>query len=104
MLEMKMHINHIPFELRELEQWVCWRLINRNGRTEKPPFQVDGSRAKANDPQSWTTFSNAVANINDFDGVGFVFQSSNNLVGIDLDGCVSSFSPFRIASWALEIV
>ncbi len=31
---------HIPEDLRELEQWVCWRREQRAGRTPEVPYQA----------------------------------------------------------------
>lgn len=81
---------NIPDELKALPQWVVWRGVERNGRTTKPPYQIDGRAAKANDPSTWTSFEKAMgayeAGLSD--GVGFVFAPGGRLVGVDLDGCV----------------
>ena len=52
---------NIPDELKALPQWVVWQAVERNGRTTKPPRQIDGRAAKANDPSTWTTFEKARA-------------------------------------------
>ena len=72
-----------------MPQWVVWRGVERNGRTTKPPRQIDGRPAKANDPWTWTTFENVLEayEAGEADGIGFMFASGGGLVGIDLDGC-----------------
>lgn len=81
---------NIPDELKALPQWVVWRAMERNGKTTKPPYQIDGRPAKANDPSTWASFENSMgayeAGLSD--GVGFVFAPGGGLVGVDLDGCV----------------
>ena len=81
---------NIPDELKALPQWVVWQAVERNGKITKPPRQIDGRPAKANDPSTWTTFEKAVqvyeAGLSD--GVGFVFAPGGGLVGVDLDHCV----------------
>lgn len=81
---------NIPDELKALPQWVVWWAMERNGKTTKPPYQIDGRAAKANDPSTWTSFEKAIgayeAGLSD--GVGFVFAPGGGLVGVDLDGCI----------------
>ena len=48
-------------ELKALPQWVVWQAVERNGKITKPPRQIDGRAAKANDPSTWTTFEKARA-------------------------------------------
>ena len=81
---------NIPDELKALPQWVVWRGVERNGRTTKPPRQIDGRPAKANDPRTWTTFENVLEayEAGEADGIGFMFAPGGGLVGIDLDHCV----------------
>ena len=81
---------NIPEELKALPQWVVWRGVERNGRTTKPPRQIDGRPAKANDPWTWTTFENVLEayEAGEADGIGFMFAPGGGLVGIDLDHCV----------------
>ena len=52
----------IPYELRELDQWVCWRWEYQHDRKKwtKPPYQISGELASTTDPSSWTTFAAAV--------------------------------------------
>ena len=67
----------IPDELRALPQWVVHKA--------KCPYDPrTGYRAKARQPKTWATFSEAV-NTGGYDGIGFEFMSENGLVGIDLD-------------------
>lgn len=81
----------VPEELRSLPNWVRWD-------ENKVPLQADGiTRAKINNPSTWSKFDD----VKEFDRIGFVFQKLDGLVGIDLDGAISSDG--EIAKWALEI-
>lgn len=74
----------IPYELRELEHWVCWN-------ESKIPYQPCGKPAKANDSSTWSDFETCCNAVREgrFKGVGFQFGDSG-YVGIDLDGCVDA--------------
>jgi putative DNA primase/helicase len=79
---------NIPRELRDREQWVVWRIETRGGKDTKVPFSVAGGHAKANDPSTWSSFTEAVvAAGNGYDGVGYVFAPDDPYAGIDLDDC-----------------
>lgn len=81
----------IPSELRELNQWVCWKYEDRNGKTTKPPLQAKSNGkllyARSDDPATWSAFDAAVAaavRLN-LAGVGLNLWSSDGLTGLDLD-------------------
>ena len=82
---------NIPAELRALNQWVCWRYEDRNGKPTKPPIQAKSNgkllNAKSNDPATWADFETAVAaavRLN-LEGVGLNLWESDGLTGLDLD-------------------
>jgi len=88
---------NIPAELRELRQWVCWKLEPRPGQ-EKPtkvPYgakgyakTTDGKGLPGSAAATWMTFNDAVnlAAQKGYAGIGFVFTARDQYVGIDLDG------------------
>lgn len=84
-------------DLSDLPQWVAWN--DTNGR--KIPKAVGGGNAKSNDPSTWGTLGEAIAEAerNGYTGVGI--ELDNGLVGIDLDGCVHDG---QIDPWAQEII
>jgi primase-polymerase (primpol)-like protein len=53
------------------------------------PLQVSGKSASSTNPTTWTDFLTAEGAYltNTFDGVGFVFDGSDGLFGVDLDDC-----------------
>jgi hypothetical protein len=98
----------IPFELRALGCWVLWRYgdLRPNGKRAKVPYQPDSKPAKVNNSATWSLFEAVKAAylnpFNAFDGIGFVFAAEDDLVGIDLDNCVSDDG--TIAPWAARIL
>ena len=53
---------NVPECLRALPQWVCWRLLTRNGKPTKIPFKAGtDSQASSTDPASWCSFEQALA-------------------------------------------
>lgn len=99
---------NIPHELKELRQWVCYRIEKRDGKKTKIPYRTDKvgrGRAKTNDPTTWHTFEEVVEAVgkpkNRFDGVGFVLSETDPYVFIDLDHVVNDG---KIEGWAQEII
>lgn len=96
----------VPDDLAERDQWVLWRYEERNGRSTKVPYQVDGRRASSTDPKTWTSFE-AVTNEwrrapDRFSGAGFVFSPNDPFCGIDLDDSLDPSG--NLKSWAQGIV
>jgi putative DNA primase/helicase len=95
----------IPIELRRRAQWVNWRSETRNGRPDKPPY-IAGPRqaghASSTDAATWRLFDPAYSAVKLWaDGVGFVPCADDDLVFIDLDGCIVDG---EISTAALAIV
>ena len=97
-------------ELKNLPQWVAYRLVwnEKKGKADKRPVDPHtGNGAKANDPTTWGTYDEAMnfamrqgLIAGKSGGVGFEF--ANSYCGIDLDNVVledGSLKPF-----AAEIV
>lgn len=95
----------VPQELKELPQWVCWRLVDDLGKDRKKKVPVDphtGGAAKSNDPATWASYEDAVAGKERFraDGIGIMF--ANGIFGIDLDHCIDKEG--QLLPYAREIV
>ena len=93
-----------PPVLRNLRQWVCWRLEERDGKPTKVPLDPrTGDRAATDDASTWTAFTDALAahHRGMGDGVGFVFSTHDPYSGIDLDGCRDPETG-EIEPWAEE--
>jgi P4 family phage/plasmid primase-like protien len=84
---------NIPLSLKKVPRWVLWRFVElgegEGKRWAKLPLQATGMAASSTNPATWTDFLSAeeAYATGAFDGVGFVFDGSDNLVGIDLDDC-----------------
>lgn len=100
---MQINFANIPAELRERKSWVLWKLITRDGKPTKVPFQVSGSPAKSNDPTTWSDFETVCERVDGYAGIGFMFSADDPFCGIDLDGCRDPKSQ-QIAEWAKEII
>lgn len=80
---------NIPLELRQLPNWILWRLEYPNGQDKKPtkrPYQLNGSPASVTQPQHWATFDECfnIYQMGSYSGLGFVFTNTE-YSGIDLD-------------------
>lgn len=86
----KFDYNNIPAELRSLKRWVLWKLKNTdNGRTTKVPINaMNGYGAKSNDPDTWTTFDEALKNVDYFNCNGLGFMLGNGYFGVDIDHAI----------------
>ena len=89
---------NIPQELKDLKQWVLWQYQSRGPgeKLTKVPYQVRAwntgrKPAKTNDPNTWGYFESAYNIIQnedtrgEYSGLGFVFSSEDNYVGVDID-------------------
>ena len=89
------NFDNIPLDLKRVPRWVLWRYIevgdDDSKRWSKMPVQTSGKYASSTNPDTWVDFltiqSAYESNPGSFSGVGFVFTSDDNLVGVDLDDC-----------------
>lgn len=100
---MNINLNGVPQEMRDLKSWVLWKLISRDGKPTKVPFQVNGSPAKSNDPTTWSDFESCCERMDGYEGIGFMFAESDPYCGIDLDGCRDPKTGI-VSPWAKEII
>ncbi len=99
----------VPSTLKNIPNWVSWKLVNKDGEDSKVPF-IPGTvrHASSTDSSTWTTFDAALANtsVSNTEGVGFVIHGAaidEQIVGFDLDGCRDPKTG-EITSWAETIV
>ena len=75
----------VPYELKELNRWCCFKIMERQGRQTKVPVNANtGELAKSNDESTWADFDTALASSIHYDGIGFFFKEpcpsiNNNL-------------------------
>ena len=91
---------NFPQEMRDLDQWVVWRIEARDGKPTKVPYSIAGYRAASDKPETWSSFTDAVdayASEN-YSGVGFMFSESDPYAGIDFDKCIQDgqFDPEKL--------
>ncbi|OAQ51520.1 hypothetical protein HTG_19120 [Natrinema mahii] len=80
----------LPADLRDRDQWVCWKEEPRDGKPTKIPVTPgSGAFASSTDPETWASFETALeyADTRNADGIGFVFTDDDPIVGVDLDDC-----------------
>jgi len=77
----------IPSALRGRAQWVCWHLVERDGKPTKVPFSPEGTPASVSNPNTWTDFETALEAYKrgGFDGIGFVLTADAGIVCVDID-------------------
>ena len=77
--------SNIPYELRELRQWVCANEGSKVPMQATCPFP-----ASSTNPATWSSFDEAVEAVEKgwYDYIGFVFND-NGIVGIDLDDAIA---------------
>lgn len=85
------NFDNIPLELRQINQWINWRLEERKGKKTKTPYNPKtGRMAQTNNSATWSTFEvakNSFFNGANYSGVGLVFSEGDGLFGIDVDHC-----------------
>jgi len=78
---------NIPEELRKLNQWCNWKLVDAG--SDKPAKQPINSRtgklASVSNSSTWSTFEEAIAAAPYCSGIGFIFTKECGYCGIDLD-------------------
>ena len=68
--------------------WVTWKFETVKDKRTKVPYQLNGNKAATDTPATWTTHALAEAHPAK-DGVGIVFESTQDVVGIDFDHCLA---------------
>src|ERR1035437_8092210 len=85
---------NLPAELRNLRQWVCYRLEKRKQsdgtwKDTKVPCQINGKATSSMDPATWNSLASCTGAVGRLriTGIGFVFSKAAGFTGIDLDKC-----------------
>jgi primase-polymerase (primpol)-like protein len=94
-------------ELREQDQWVCWKYEERDGKKTKIPVNPHtGQYASSSDPDTWSDLDTALEyheSNTETDGIGVVFGSDDFVAGIDLDN-VRHPETGELEYWAEEVI
>ncbi|MDR1706200.1 MAG: DUF5906 domain-containing protein [Clostridiales bacterium] len=88
---------HIPDELKNLKQWVCWKAVSdetRPGKIKKVPINaMTGGQAQSNNPETWTDFDTAASAAVNYSGIGFMF--GGGYFGIDIDNAEGAIEDYK---------
>lgn len=92
--------DNIPADLKKIPRWVLWRFVEIGNegskRWSKMPTRANSTPASSTNPESWADFFTVEEAYKNhptrFDGIGFVFDGTDNLIGIDLDDCYDAAS------------
>lgn len=80
-----------------MDQWVCWQGSpdpSRPGKIRKIPINPKtGGNAQSNNPDTWSSFQDAVAASSKFSGIGFMF--ANGIWGVDIDEIEEDIQSYR---------
>ena len=92
---------NLPAGLRQAARFCLWRYETVNGRDNcKIPYDpATHSRAKANDPKTFGTFSDTLAAGGSYDGLGV--GMFGDLAAIDIDHCIENG---QLSPMAAEII
>src|SRR5215208_5152264 len=93
-------------DIRDLRQWLVWRLEERHGRPTKIPYSpATGLKASSTTPENWASYQEAVRACKEhgYDGICLVFSEDDPFCGVDLDGCLDPKTG-ELEGWARQIV
>lgn len=98
-----MNFSNIPDILKAQKRWVCWNLVERDGKLTKAPVNArTGNGAQSNNPSTWSDFNTAVAGVKKFGLNGIGFMLGDGFVGVDIDHCRDESGGF--STEALDII
>lgn len=71
-------IENIPAEMKIHDIFCCWKEEKQNGKTTKVPYNARaGSRARPNDLSTFSSYSEAVKVIDQYDWIGFIVSMAS---------------------------
>lgn len=76
----------IPRDFKDLNQWVLWKYILKDGNWTKIPYQVTNRNADSTKKSTWCSYLEALKafNTGKFDGIGFAIGDSG-FTCVDID-------------------
>lgn len=85
-----MQYDNLPKELRDNGKFCVWKYEARKGKAKpgKVPYQISGKRAQSNNEYTFSNYSDAVAVVSHYDGLGLgIFRGFS---AVDVDHCVNT--------------
>lgn len=102
--QVTLYPERIPVEMINTRQWVCWRYEMKEGKPSKVPQRARGKgRASSIDPETWGTFSEALATMKRLGHTGIGFMFAGDWVGVDFDNCLDPETNIR-TPWVIELL
>lgn len=84
----------IPEKLKSMPHWICWSMVERDGKNTKIPVNPKtGGNAKSNDPSTWTSYEEAVKASEKYSGIGFMLGAG--IFGIDIDDIEEDITAYK---------
>ena len=97
----------IPDLLVNRDRWILWKYEWNGEKWDKVPIHPErGHKHDPTDPEIWVSFGDIQSAYRGdiaADGVGFVFDQSDQIVGVDLDNCRNPTSG-NTEEWAEDIL
>jgi putative DNA primase/helicase len=97
----------VPSSLAAMPNFVAWKYRIVDGRKTKIPYDVsNGKQASTTNSMHWRSLEEVRAAVkpkSGYEGIGFVFSDTDDVIGIDIDHCVNPDTQ-EILPWARRIV
>lgn len=95
----------VPQELQDINNWILWKLVKRDGREIKLPWSVYDQAASSTDENTWSSYECVVMRYEPgkHAGIGFVFSKGCGYAGVDFDACRNPVTG-EMAEWSAEWV
>lgn len=98
--------DNIPSELKQLNQWVLWKLEpDKKGKPTKVPYQLNGRKADKTNPNHWASYQDVINKISktngSYSGIGFCISKNDPYCVIDLDTCIEGG---KLSDWGEDIL
>jgi hypothetical protein len=98
-------LHNLPAALAPLmtqQRWVLWRWARAKSKWTKVPYQLNGAKAKNNDPTTWSSYDDVLKVVSRWDGIGYCLQGGD-VGAFDIDNCRDPESG-TIDPWAMALV
>lgn len=85
-----MQYDNLPKELQEQGKFCLWNYEERKGKakSDKVPFQISGKHAQSNNESTFSNYSDTVAVVSKYDGLGIgIFRGFS---AVDVDHCINA--------------
>ncbi len=78
-----------PSELKVYNQWILWKLEQKEGKSKKIPYTTNGNKASVTNSETWSSFDKVFEIYREkpdtYSGIGFIFTQEDPFIGIDYD-------------------